>query len=121
MKRIAIAVFVLLSACVPPSLTPGVWTITPGPSTATETPAPTVTPWLFATPTQEVWEATGIVIATRLNIRTAPDIEARVLGTFVYGTIVTILDYDSSGVWLLVETEDWRPGVWVAAAWIEKL
>ena len=119
MKRIAIAVFVLLSACVPPSPTPGVWTITPGPSTAT--PAPTATHWLFATPTQEVWEATSIVIATRLNIRTAPDIEARVLGTFVYGTIVTILDYDSSGVWLLVETEDWRPGVWVAAAWIEKL
>jgi len=119
MKRIAIAVFVLLSACVPPSLTPSVWTITPGPSTAT--PAPTATHWLFATPTQEVWEATGIVIATRLNIRTAPDIEARVLGTLVYGTTVTILDYDSSGVWLLVETEDWRPGVWVAAAWIEKL
>ena len=120
MKKVIVAVFVLLSACVPPSPTPGVWTITPGPA-VTPTAAPTVTPWLFATPTQEVWEATGIVIATRFNIRTAPDIEARVLGTFVYGTIVTILDYDSSGVWLLVETEDWRPGVWVAAAWIEKL
>ena len=119
MKRIAIAVFVLLTACVPPSPTPGVWTITPGP--VTPTAAPTVTAWLFATPTQEVWEATGIVIATRLNIRTAPDIEARVLGTFVYGTIVTILNYDGSGVWMLVTTEDWQPGVWVATAWVEKL
>ena len=115
MKRIAIAVFVLLSACVPPSLTPGVWTITPGPSTAT--PAPTATHWLFATPTQEVWEATGIVIATRLNIRTAPDIEARVLGTLVYGTTVVIVNRSGDGAWLLVNSGDWRE-VWVSALWI---
>ena len=117
MKRIAIAVFVLLSACVPPSLTPGVYTMTPGPSTATETPAPTVTPWLFATPTQEVWEATGIVIATRLNIRTAPDIESRVLGTLVYGTTVVIVNRSGDGAWLLVNSGDWRE-VWVSALWI---
>ena len=89
--------------------------MTPGPSTATETPAPTVTAWLFATPTQEVWEATGIVIATRLNIRTAPDIEARVLGTLVYGTEVIIVN--RSGDWLLVNSGDWW-GVWVSALWI---
>ena len=119
MKLWIAAVFVLLSACVPPSPTPGVYTMTPGPST--ETPAPTATLW-FLTPTPEegtAWPTDvpfryGLVTATRLNLRAGPDIHAPVIGLLAYGELVFIVGESADGIWYELER-----GGWVSAAWID--
>ena len=120
MKLWIAAVFVLLSACVPPSLTPGVYTMTPGPST--ETPAPTATLW-FLTPTPEegtAWPTDvpfryGLVTATLgLHVRAGPDIHTPVIGVLAYGEIVFIVG-ESAGVGVWYELER---GWWVSAAYV---
>lgn len=103
--------------------------MTPAPMTETATgeptvtPAPSVTPMLFFTPTQEIGTLMptpfpftyGIVIATKLNWRVDPDIEAGFMGPpLSKDEIVFISEISEDTLWYGLER-----GGWVFAAYVE--
>ncbi len=86
------------------------WELVDAPAAADAVPA-------APPPTLPDDEPAAYVTANRLNVRSGPGINHRVVGQFVFHTVVTPIGRSLDNLWVQVRQEDGTPG-WVSAAWL---